>query len=269
MIKTETLNNIIFASLFCAAAGLISITPALAQTGVQVNANNAGLAMKVAPGELLPVSVKLLNFGQNKRVDVSIKYSIFTGAGQPIYESDETAAVETTASFVKAIPIPSGTAPGTYIAKISATYEGQLTPADSQFSFTVEPKIFGLFRNDFYVYGGITIVISVFMVLLGGILIKRRRQIRVSPFDYSGIGRDQRTFYEILSDTIMQMRARVGDEALDIAANIDGLKIDKETGRVLALTDHPAKIIATLVSEYEKVLGRKVSFSFRREKTGP
>ena len=63
------------------------------------------------------------------------------------------------------------------------------------------------------------------------------------------------------------MRTRVGDDALLIASNINGLKIDKETGRVLDLTDSPAKIIATLVAEYEKVLGKKVSFSFREEKT--
>jgi hypothetical protein len=61
----------------------------------------------------------------------------------------------------------------------------------------------------------------------------------------------------------MQMRGRVGDQALEIASHIDGLKIDKETGRVLDLTEPPAKIIATLVSEYEKLLGKKVSFSFR------
>ena len=90
--------------------------------------------------------------------------------------------------------------------------------------------------------------------------------MRITPFNYPDISHDKRIFYEIISDTIMQMRQRAGDDALNIALQIDGLKIDKDNGRVVSLTEQPSRIIATLVSEYEKLLGRKVSFSFRREK---
>ncbi|MBP6913387.1 MAG: hypothetical protein KBC00_02130 [Candidatus Levybacteria bacterium] len=48
------------------------------------------------------------------------------------------------------------------------------------------------------------------------------------------------------------MRQKVGERALDIAPHVDGLTIDKKTGRVLKLTRNPSKIIAELVSEYEK-----------------
>jgi hypothetical protein len=235
--------------------------------GAQVNTGNAGLTTKVAPGELLPVSVKLSNFGGGKKVDVLVKYSILASGGNEIYSTSETVAVETTANYVKTIQVPFGTAPGTYTAKTSVTYEGQLVPATTQFPFTVERKILGIFQNEFILYGGIAVILSILMVLLGRALIKRHRRTRLTPFDYSNISHDKRTFYEILSDTIMQMRGRVGDDALIIASNIDGLKIDKETGRVLALSGSPAKIIATLVSEYEKILGQKVSFSLRREKS--
>ena len=51
-----------------------------------------------------------------------------------------------------------------------------------------------------------------------------------------------------------------------IASQIEGLEINQDTGRVLHMTENPSKIIATLVSEYEKILGKKVSFSFRKEK---
>ena len=60
----------------------------------------------------------------------------------------------------------------------------------------------------------------------------------------------------------MQMRRRVGDEALDIAMEIKGLKINEE-GQVLAIEKSPSKIIALLVLAYEKSLGQKVSFSAR------
>jgi hypothetical protein len=61
----------------------------------------------------------------------------------------------------------------------------------------------------------------------------------------------------------MGMRAQVGESALDIAKQIDGLVIDEKTGRVLKLTAKPSKVVAELVSGYEKALGKKVSFSFR------
>ena len=130
-------------------------------------------------------------------------------------------------------------------------------------------KIFGMFKNDFILYGSITLLVSVLISLVARAFAKRRRLTRSTPFDYSDIPHDERVFFELLSDTIMEMRERVGDDALDIAANIDGLKIDKATGRVLALTEHPAKIIATLVAEYEKLLGKKESFSFRPPLNSP
>ena len=73
-----------------------------------------------------------------------------------------------------------------------------------------------------------------------------------------GVHKDERVFYEPVSDTIFNMRQKVGERALDIASHVDGLTIDKKTGRVLKLTRNPSKIIAELVSEYEKNLGKKV-----------
>lgn len=267
--KTKLLGRSILLCLLVMTAKIILMLPvAFAQDVTQnarVDTSNAGLVVKVAPGELLPISVKLSNFGGNQRVDVLITYGIFSNAGSEIYSTNDTVAVETTANFIKTIQIPLGTAPGNYTAKTSIIYGGQLVPATTQFSFTVERKFFGLFQDDFFLYGGITALISFFMVLLGYILVKRHRRTRFTTFDYSNIPHDKRTFYEILSDTIMQMRQRAGDEALLIASQVEGLKIDENTGRVLHIAENPSKIIATLVSEYEKLLGKKVSFSFRKE----
>lgn len=264
----KILNNIIFVYLLIILTGLIFVSSvAFAQINStknnQVSTSNAGVATRVAPGELLPISVKLSNFGGSSRVDVLVTYSILTSTGNEIYESTETVAVETTADFIKKIQIPFSILPGTYTAETSIVYPGQLVPATAQFSFTVERKFLGLFQSDFLLYGGITLLISIFMIVLGRALVKRRRSARFAPLDYPDIPHDKRIFYEILSDTITQMRQHAGDEALVIAANIDGLKIDMETGRVLDIKGSPAKIISMLVSEYEKIFGKKVSFSFR------
>lgn len=257
IIKMKSLNKILLICSFATMVGLVLLS--------SISFARAASGSKVAPGELLPVSVKLSNFGGGKRVDVLVKYSILNSSGTEIYSTSETVAVETTASFIKSVEVPADAAPGTYTAKTAVIYPGQLTPATTQFPFTVERKILGIFQSGFILYGSIVLVVSILLVLLGRFLVKRRVS-RFVPFDYSNIPHYQRTFYEILSDTIMQMRGRVGDDALLIAANIDGLKIN-EKGRVLAMTQSPAKIIATLVSEYEKRLGKKVSFSLRREKT--
>ena len=233
----------------------------------QVETSGAGLVSKVAPGEFLPLSVKLLNFGNRKKVDVTITYLITNLDGKVIYSAEETVAVETTATFVKTIQIPFETTPGRYIAKSSIAYQDQVAPATTEFPFVVERKILGLFQSDFYRYGGITLLISILMVLLGHALIKHRRKGRFTPFDYSDKPKEERIDYEILSDTIGQMRQRAGDRALDVATHTEGLVVDEKTGRVLKLTDSPAKVVAGLVSGYEKALGKKVSFSLRPDKT--
>ena len=74
----------------------------------KVDSTSASLAVRVAPGELLPISVKLSNFGGGRRVDVTITYGLFNDQGNQIYTTTETVAVETTASFVKAIQVPFG-----------------------------------------------------------------------------------------------------------------------------------------------------------------
>ncbi|OGZ72815.1 MAG: hypothetical protein A2908_00345 [Candidatus Staskawiczbacteria bacterium RIFCSPLOWO2_01_FULL_38_12b] len=231
----------------------------------KVDVKNTGLSAKVAPGELLPVSVKLSNFGGNKRVDVTINYEIINSNGDLIYAISETVAVETTASFTKNIQIPFGAPSGNYVAKTSILYNNQLVPATSQFSFVVERKIFGFFQSDFWMYGAITLILAIIMLITGRFLVKRQKVTRFAPIDYSHIPYDKRAFFELLSDTIMQMRSRVGDKALAIAMNIDGLVIDQKNGRILEINDNPSKIIAQLVLMYDQALNEKVSFSFRKK----
>lgn len=279
----KILKNIAIISLLVAIFGLIFISnyrqtayestyKILAQVydvldltkNARVDTSGAGLVTKVAPGELLPILVKLSNFGGGGRVDVLIEYVIITNEGDQIYSTSETVAVETTANFIKTIQIPFETNPGKYIAKSSVVYQGQTIPATTEFPFSVERKIFGFFQSDFFLYGGIIILISFITGILGHFWVKHHRKLRLLPVDYSDIPSNQRIFFEIISDTIMGMRVQVGEKALDIARRIDGLVIDEKTYRVLKLTEKPSKVIAELVSEYEKSLGKKVSFSFRR-----
>lgn len=229
----------------------------------EVKTESRGLISRVAPGEFLPLSVKLLNFGGGRRVDVIILYTIFDENGEIILSENETVAVETTANFEKLLQIPPDTSPGEYIARSSILYKDQVVPATTQFSFTVERKIAGIFLSQFILYAGIALAVGIVFAVVSRMIIKRQRATRFAPYDYGDVPKEKRLFFELISDTIMQMRRRVGDEALDIAMEIKGLKIDEE-GKVLAIEKSPSKIIAILVLAYEKSLGQKVSFSMRQ-----
>ena len=67
----------------------------------------------------------------------------------------------------------------------------------------------------------------------------------------------------------MQMRYRVGDQALELAGSIDGLVVDENNGKVLEINKSPEKIIALLILKYEKQLGEKVSFAMRKSGKRP
>ncbi len=231
--------------------------------GSQVQTSSGGLITRVAPEELLPISVKLTNFGGGKRVDVVIEYRILNENGNVVLTEKETVAVETTASFIKVIQIPSNVPPGRYTAESSIAYQGQKVPAVGSYQFTVERKIAGIFVSQFMIYGAVTLLVgSVFAVVSRLIVKKKDRASRLTPHEYPNIPKEERIFYEIVSDIIMQMRQSVGDKALSIAKNIDDLVIDENNGRVLNIKKSPAKIIALLILKYEKMLGEKISFAF-------
>jgi hypothetical protein len=248
---------IIFVAVFLLAA------MAMAQ-GSEIKTSSGNLVTRVAPGELLPVQVKLTNFGGGGRVDVTINYHILDENGNEVVTEKETVAVETTASFIKIIQIPRDVPPGKYTTEARITYQGQKVPATANYQFTVERKIAGMFVSQFLIYGAVTIVVGIMGAVASRLIKKKLRVSRLAPHEYPEIPKEERIFYEIISDIIAQMRYRVGDKALDIAKSIDDLSIDKNNGKVLQIKKSPTKIIALLILKYEKLWGQKVSFAIRR-----
>ena len=69
-------------------------------------------------------------------------------------------------------------------------------------------------------------------------------------------------YYEIIGDTIREMRSHEGDKALTMASNVPGLTVDPDTGRVLKLAGDPASIVASLIAAYEKQFGKHINLAF-------
>lgn len=235
----------------------------------EVKTSGEGLITRLAPGEFLPFSVKLINFGSTRRVDVSINYKILDSEGVEVFSEGETVAVETTASFIKQVQLPDDIRPGRYTAVSNIIYDYQEVPATSKFQFTVEKKILGIFQSQFILYGSITVLIGIAFAVVSRLIIKKQRASRLTPHEYSHVPRDDRMYYELISDTIMQMRTRVGDPALEIARGIGSLVINEDSGKVLEIKESPAKIMALLILYYEKYLGERVSFGLRNSKQEP
>lgn len=255
----------VFAILFSAIFVIGCNFPVLAEepkTG-EVKTSGEGMALRVAPGELLPILVKLMNFGGGKRVDVIINYKILDSHNAAVVSEVETAAVETTASYVKNLQIPNDLPPGKYAAISNVIYEGQEAPATSKFDFTVERKIAGIFISQLIFYGIIAFLIGIVFAVVSRLIMKRRMS-RSAPHQYPEIPKPNRIFYEIVSDMIMQMRYYLGEKAVEMAGSIDGLIVDKENGRVLKINKDPSEIVALLLLQYQKRLGGKMGISPRK-----
>jgi hypothetical protein len=269
MILKKNLKKIKFQALASLALVIISagfVSQVLAVGEPKTNEMETGsgkLISKVAPGEFLPISVKLINFGEGKRVDVDVDYQIIDENNVVVFSQSETVAVETTASFVKNIQIPLDLPSGKYIASSKITYKGQEVPAISKFEFTVERKIAGIFVSQFILYGTLTILIGIAFAVLSRLVMKRRFN-RSTPQEYPKVPKKERIFYEIISDMITQMRSYVGDRAIQIASSIDGLVVDENNGRVLKINKDPAEIVSLLVLQYQKIFGKKMTFSPRQ-----
>ena len=229
----------------------------------EVKTIGEGMALRVAPGELIPVSVKLMNFGEGKRVDVTVNYQILDSRGTVVVTETETVAVETTASFIKNIQIPHDLLSGKYTAISNVVYEGQEALATSKFDFTVEKKIAGIFISQFIVYGTVTLLIGIGFAIVSRLIMKHRAS-RISPHQYLEIPKPDRIFYEIVSDMIAQMRYYAGEKAIEVAGDIGGLTIDKESGKVLKIDKDPSEIAALLLFQYGKHIGKKMKISPRK-----
>ena len=236
---------------------------AQAQNNKDFQTEGKALVSRVAPGETLPIQVKLMNFGDGEKVDVTINYKILNPLGKLVIHEKETVAVQTTASYIRDIKIPEHFSEGKYTSVTEIEYNGQKVPATSQFQFSIEKKVLGIFLSRFIVYVIIGIVLAVILILAGR-FIRRRRRSRFEAHDYSKIKKEERVFYELIGDMIMQMRYQKGRRAIELAQKVEGLVVEDGTGKVLDINKDPAEIVTLLMIYYKKEFGKKADFLSKR-----
>ncbi|MCD4693811.1 hypothetical protein K8R62_00425, partial [bacterium] len=136
-------------------------------------------------------------------------------------------------------------------------------PAISQFQFTVENKVLGIFLSRFILYTIVGIFLAVIFIFIGKFINKKRKS-RFEVHDYADIKKEERIFYELISDIIMQMRYQYGKRAIELAQKIEGLIVDDESGKVLDINKDPAEIVSLLMIYYKKEFGKKADFISKR-----
>ncbi len=256
----KTLFFLPLVMFFLVCAGFV-----LAESG-GITSSYEGTGNKIAPGEILPISIKLVNFGSQKRIDVLVSYKILNADKQEVYSESETVAVETTASFIKRIQLPPVVKQGQYALLSALSYPYQEDPAVSELSFTVENKVVGFFVSDLIIYflSFILIIVALSFFIFNFTGWKQKHS--VAFHDYSDKPKEQMIYYDILSDVLSQMRLRIGDSALEIAKDIPNLEINDKNGLIVNIEKDPAKIIALLIARYEKMSGQHISFSIHHRK---
>jgi len=233
---------------------------AAGQGSVRTQAASEGTSRYLA-GEDLVFSIKLLNFGSQSRVDVIVTYIMANSQGRTLASQQETVAVDTTASFIKHMPIPQGTPAGTYILRASIAYPNQLAPAVTEFQFIVIRQLFGMPVSTFYMMAGAVVGISGAFLAILRWLLRRQRRLAVTENDYSDKPPGQRIYYELLGNAIYHMRLQVGERALEIACSIPDLVVDPQNGKVESIEGNPSKIMELLILRYETLLGQKAAIT--------
>lgn len=268
IVRTIFLYQILFLVLVTSTTSIRAETSDSNINVLSESSNN-----RIAPGEFLPISLRLVNFGQERRIDVIINYRIFSDADKDvfyqkeIYSESETVAVETTASFVKRIQIPYNLKPGLYTLVTVVNYPYQEDPAVSKTPFLVEEKFGNFFKSDLAIYSIFLLLVLVVMILIAivltYILSRHKKNYSLVHFDYSDKPKDQIIYYEMLTDIIFQMRLHIGDKALQIAKETPDLEVDEKTGQIIDIKHGPAQIISSLLSQYEALTGQPISFNVK------
>jgi hypothetical protein len=235
----------------------------LVSSGQGIQSTHAVTYARAAPGEDIPVQVRLSNFGSESRADVTVEFSVLDDAGRSVAAESQSLAVETSLSFIHPLSLPPAVPAGEYTVRVSVIYPGQEAPAVSSYQLTVEQKIAGIFLSDFLRYV-LVAAVSVMVVLGSAWMFERYHHRRDAAHDYTEVPQAIRVYYEIVADIIREMRLHEGDAALQVAAEVKGLHVN-DAGVVTSIEGSPGVVVSALVSAYEEKFKKRINLCFEKD----
>jgi len=127
---------------------------------------------EVAPGEKIWFTSKVLNLANQGRVDIILEYSLFDERGILVSSRSETVAIETQASFVGSIGIPSEAPSGEYDLQVKVTSASGSTSRGNTSITVLEKQSF--FKTYQVLLGWILTCLALFLFLVWFIPFLRR-----------------------------------------------------------------------------------------------
>ncbi|MFA6072792.1 MAG: hypothetical protein WC758_01635 [Candidatus Woesearchaeota archaeon] len=124
----------------------------------------------ISPGSDVLTSIKIMNLGNTKRMDVVLDFEILDAFGDAILTKKETVAIETQANFIRIFEIPKTAEDGKYKVHVTLIYaNGQKATADA--SFEIVNKIKEVSR---IIY---TMLVVFAILALGSLIILKSRKM--------------------------------------------------------------------------------------------
>ncbi len=90
--------------------------------------------LNMLPGKEVLAEIELFNLGEVKRADVELEYTIEDSQGNKVTKKKETMAIETQASFIRKIKIPTNVKGGKHILYIKVIYNEKSASATAEFN---------------------------------------------------------------------------------------------------------------------------------------
>jgi hypothetical protein len=119
-------------------------------------------------------TIKLLNLANSQRVDVVLNYEIVgPDNSTSIAHSSKTVAVETQASFVASLTLPSNMKPGDYYVRVTVT--SAMGDSQAQTSFKVHNPQGDMLK---YYYIGAAVIGLILLIILISIIVSKSRPYR-------------------------------------------------------------------------------------------
>ena len=122
---------------------------------------------KIFPGERVFAEIRLFNLRGVGKVDVKVKYSIKNSEGTTVTSGSTVIAVETQASFVRSLSLPSDIEPGSYIFSVEARFDGLIGVGSDVFEVVKRPTL----EKSFFAVPNILIFGTGLLILMLTVLI--------------------------------------------------------------------------------------------------
>ena len=170
--KKSTLR-VFFSVILLVASSLILSSICLAETSnLEVDIPSSYHSMQA--GQDIWFTIKFLNLANQDRVDVTLKFDMLDSKGNLVATNTKTVAVETQASFVANLDVPTTEKSGEHLIMVTMTSPSGVSSARASFIVTEKDSRLTVY----YIAGAIVIILLVIFFIIKSKPLLRKMTLR-------------------------------------------------------------------------------------------